>query len=119
LYEEITYRFFYYVDPSLLQKPSYSQFIAMMNNFNRKGGVDEPRVSPQEESHEISTFLTTILASRPWQILYSFLQQKGHPFAQSPYTFRSWIEQLWFKHYSRSKGRADDTSSFEHVFIGE
>ncbi|EYC10761.1 hypothetical protein Y032_0053g2282 [Ancylostoma ceylanicum] len=69
--------FFYYVDPALLQKPSFSQFIAMMNNFNREGGVDEPRVSREEEGHEISTFLTTILASRPWQILYSFLHQKG------------------------------------------
>ncbi|EYC10769.1 hypothetical protein Y032_0053g2286 [Ancylostoma ceylanicum] len=69
--------FFYYVDPAVLQKPSYSQFIAMMNNFNREGGVDEPRVSREEEGHEISTFLTTILASRPWQILYSFLYHKG------------------------------------------
>ncbi|KAL6732711.1 hypothetical protein Aduo_003442 [Ancylostoma duodenale] len=111
--------FFYYVDPSLLQKPSFSQLIAMMNNFNPESGMDEPRVSPQEEAYEISTFLTTILASRPWQILYSFLYHKGHPFAQSPYTFRAWIEQLWFKHYSRSRGWADDTSAFEHVFMGE
>ncbi|EYC10767.1 hypothetical protein Y032_0053g2286 [Ancylostoma ceylanicum] len=111
--------FFYYVDPAVLQKPSYSQFIAMMNNFNREGGVDEPRVSREEEGHEISTFLTTILASRPWQILYSFLYHKGHPFAQSPYIFRAWIEHLWFRHYSRSRGWAHDSSAFEHVFMGE
>ncbi|EYC10757.1 hypothetical protein Y032_0053g2279 [Ancylostoma ceylanicum] len=43
----------------------------------------------------------------------------GHPFAQSPYIFRTWIEHLWFKHYSRSKGWADDSSAFEHVFMGE
>ncbi|WKX88296.1 hypothetical protein Q1695_008160 [Nippostrongylus brasiliensis] len=28
------------------------------------------------------------------------------------------MNQLWFAHYSRAKGKAD-TSGFEHVFIGE
>ncbi|KIH47768.1 hypothetical protein ANCDUO_22167, partial [Ancylostoma duodenale] len=37
------------VDPSLLKKPSFSQFIAMMDNFNRQTGVAEPRVSVQEK----------------------------------------------------------------------
>ncbi|EYC10766.1 hypothetical protein Y032_0053g2286 [Ancylostoma ceylanicum] len=42
-----------------------------------------------------------------------------HPFAQSPYIFRAWIEHLWFRHYSRSRGWAHDSSAFEHVFMGE
>ncbi|KAL6732727.1 hypothetical protein Aduo_003456 [Ancylostoma duodenale] len=110
--------FFTKVDNNLLERPSFSQFIAMMDNFNRKTGSIEPRVPPEQEKREISTFLTTILASRPWQTLYSFLNRKGHPYAKNPSIFRNWIEQLWFTHYSRSKGKAD-SSAFEHVFMGE
>ncbi|KAL6732706.1 hypothetical protein Aduo_003438 [Ancylostoma duodenale] len=116
--EQDLFIFFTKVDPSLLEKPSFSQFIAMMDNFNRQTGVAEPRVSVQEEQQEISAFLDTVLASRPWQTLYSFLNQRRQSFATTPVTFRQWMLQLWFHHYSRAKGKAD-TSGFEHVFMGE
>ncbi|RCN52130.1 endoribonuclease XendoU [Ancylostoma caninum] len=92
--------------------------MAMMDNFHRKTGKAEPRVSPEEEQKEVSDFLTMALASKPWQVLYDFLEQKGHPYAEDPSTFRAKIKQLWFEHYSRSKGKPD-SSGFEHVFIGE
>uniref|UniRef100_A0A183FKR9 Endoribonuclease n=1 Tax=Heligmosomoides polygyrus TaxID=6339 RepID=A0A183FKR9_HELPZ len=106
------------VDQSLLTKPSYSQFLALTNNFNRETGLAEPRVTVDEEKRETSTFLTTVLNSKPWKVLYEFLQQKKHPFARDATYFRYWIAQLWFVHYSRARGRAD-TSGFEHIFIGE
>ncbi|CAJ0596010.1 unnamed protein product [Cylicocyclus nassatus] len=110
--------FFTRVSSKLLNKPSYKHFINMMNNFYKKTGVPEPRVSKQEEQREISLFLDTILASKPWKILYKFLRMKRHPFARDPVTFRSSIKHLWFDHYSRARGKPD-TSGFEHVFIGE
>ncbi|EYC10891.1 hypothetical protein Y032_0053g2356 [Ancylostoma ceylanicum] len=125
--------FFTKVDPTLLRKTSYNQFIALTNNFVREAGVTEPRVPISEEKRETSAFLTTVLASKPWKVLYEFLRQKngqnfkpglrisrrlGHPFAKDPITFRYWIAQLWFVHYSRARGKAD-TSGFEHVFMGE
>ncbi|EPB77928.1 endoribonuclease XendoU [Ancylostoma ceylanicum] len=105
--------FFSKVDSKLLEGPSFSQFIDMMDNFNRKVGIEEPRVSREEEKREVKAFLTTILASKPWKILYSFLNSKGHPYAENPTIFRKWIKRLWFKHYSRSKGKID-SSGFEH-----
>ena len=42
----------------------------------------------------------------------------GHPFARDPTTFRYWVAQLWFVHYSRARG-LPDTSGFEHIFMGE
>ena len=42
----------------------------------------------------------------------------GHPFAKDASTFKKWIDQLWFQHYSRACGMPD-TSGFEHVFMGE
>ncbi|CAJ0606151.1 unnamed protein product [Cylicocyclus nassatus] len=77
-----------------------------------KGGIETT------EKRETSTFLTTILESKPWKVLYAFLRKKNHPFAKDPITFRYWMAQLWFLHYSRARGGAD-TSGFEHVFIGE
>ncbi|VDO59326.1 unnamed protein product [Haemonchus placei] len=202
-------RFFDKVDGRLLEKPSYKQFLALADNFNRHTGTTEPRVSVAEvrfaephsslglfrlkvhsrhevmarhvkiscgqpkaqsplhsgwysthsktlleqqamqwnrisarmyckhlkgqrwqrsllqkrtsliqEKRETSTFLTTVLESKPWKVLYRYLNQKGHPFAVSPLVFRYWIAQLWFVHYSRARGRAD-TSGFEHIFMGE
>ncbi|GMR30123.1 hypothetical protein PMAYCL1PPCAC_00318 [Pristionchus mayeri] len=111
-------KLFQTVDSSLLRKPSYEQFVALMNNFNRKTGETEPLVSQSEDKNEKSTFLTTVLASKPMQRLYNYLKSKGHPFATDPVTWRFWMAQLWFVNYSRARGRAD-TSGFEHVFIGE
>ncbi|KAF8387203.1 endu-1 [Pristionchus pacificus] len=106
-------RLFQTVDSSLLRKPSYEQFIALMNNFNRNTGETEPL-----DKNEKSTFLTTVIESKPMQRLYNFLKSKGHPFATDPVTWRYWMAQLWFVNYSRARGRAD-TSGFEHIFIGE
>ncbi|GMT31448.1 hypothetical protein PFISCL1PPCAC_22745, partial [Pristionchus fissidentatus] len=111
-------RLFQTVDSSLLRKPSYEQFISLMNNFNRNTGETEPNVSANEDKNEKTAFLTTVLSSKPMQRLYAFLKSKGHPFATDPVTWRYWIAQLWFVNYSRARGRAD-TSGFEHVFIGE
>ncbi|KAJ1347004.1 hypothetical protein KIN20_001937 [Parelaphostrongylus tenuis] len=57
------------VQPSLIRKPSYSQFIALSDNFSPEVGITEPRVSLEEEKREISNFLNTILHSKPWMIL--------------------------------------------------
>ncbi|CAJ0595925.1 unnamed protein product [Cylicocyclus nassatus] len=110
--------FFTRVSSELLNKPSYKRFINMMNNFYKEIGIPEPRVSKKQEREEISLFLDTILATKPWKILYKFLQTKNHPFAEDRDTFRNSIKHLWFDHYSRARGELD-TSGFEHVFIGE
>lgn len=111
---------FSYVDPKLFNKTSYSQFMSLTDNFYRKTKKAEPRVSTEEETREIKAFLDTVLKSKPWQELYKFLKEKNHPFtAKGESTFYDWIDQLWFKHYSRSKGLVLDSSGFEHVFIGE
>ncbi|CAB3408190.1 unnamed protein product [Caenorhabditis bovis] len=111
-------RFFTSVDSSLLRKPSYEMYIAMMDNFNRQTGVIEPKVSAKEEKDEVGRFLTYVVETGPMKELYNWFKAKGHPIATSPTVFRYWIGQLWFSHYSRALGKPD-TSGFEHVFIGE
>lgn len=113
------YRLFSEVDSSLFDRPSYKQFLALTDNFYRETGREEPRVSVQEDQLETNAFLSTIMDSRPWELLYEFLQKKGHPYASGDDNqFLKWMKKLWFDHYSRAKGKAD-TSGFEHIFIGE
>ncbi|ETN74875.1 endoribonuclease XendoU [Necator americanus] len=116
--DEADYEFFTLMDINLLQKPSYSLLVDMMNNYNPRTGIAEPRVSLHEEAREVNAFLDIILGSKPFQKLFEFLKRKEHPFASSERDFRRWIERLWFEQYSRSKGKLD-TSGFEHVFMGE
>ncbi|VDO91638.1 unnamed protein product [Heligmosomoides polygyrus] len=65
------------VDSSLFDRPSYKQFLALTDNFYRETGREEPRVSVQEDQLETNAFLSTIMDSRPWELLYEFLQKKA------------------------------------------
>uniref|UniRef100_A0A914P9I8 Endoribonuclease n=1 Tax=Panagrolaimus davidi TaxID=227884 RepID=A0A914P9I8_9BILA len=104
------------VDSSLLRKPTYEKYIALMDNYHFEVGKIEQ--SDNEERREIVDFIDAIFETRPWKILIEFLQKKKHPYAKDVPNFKRWIKQLWFDDYSRAKG-VPDTSGFEHVFVGE
>ncbi|VDD87960.1 unnamed protein product [Enterobius vermicularis] len=109
-------KFFKYVDPQLLEKPTFQKLIALNDNFERETGTSEE--DTLQEKAEVDAFLDTIMSTKVWETLYSFLHRKGHPYATSEKVFRQWILQLWFYKYSRYRG-VPDSSGFEHVFIGE
>ncbi|CAJ0928079.1 unnamed protein product, partial [Mesorhabditis belari] len=111
-------KFFTKVDQSLLRKSTYEQFLKMCNNFERQTGIKEPKVTNQEEKTETTQFIDLVFQTKPWKTLYEYFHKNQHPFASDPTTWRYWIAQLWFVHYSRARGLAD-TSGFEHVFMGE
>ncbi|KAK6050603.1 endoribonuclease XendoU [Cooperia oncophora] len=100
------------VDESLFKKPSYRQFLALADNFNRETGNAEPRVSVTEEKRETSTFLTTVLESKPWKALYEFLHRKALSYS----VIGLLNSGLCTIHVLVGKA---DTSGFEHVFMGE
>ncbi|CAJ0595926.1 unnamed protein product [Cylicocyclus nassatus] len=112
-------RFSERVDPKLFERPTFKAFLDMTDNFNPNPKVREPQVSLKEQQREIDAFLTAALNSKPWQIFYKFLNMKGLQHAENRNVFRKWIEQIWFEHYSRSRGEVLDSSGFEHVFMGE
>ncbi|KAE9550443.1 hypothetical protein FO519_006358 [Halicephalobus sp. NKZ332] len=104
------------VDSSILRKPTFEKFAALLDNYNFEVGRIEK--SDNKERQEIIEFIDAIFETRPWKILIDFLVQKKHPFVKDIRTFKLWIKQLWFEDYSRARGVAD-TSGFEHVFVGE
>uniref|UniRef100_A0A0N5AYH5 Endoribonuclease n=1 Tax=Syphacia muris TaxID=451379 RepID=A0A0N5AYH5_9BILA len=109
-------KFFKYVDPQLLKKPTYQKFIALNDNYERDTGIRE-NDTPQEKK-EVSEFLDAVTATKVWNSLYNFLHRNKHPYATNKKNLYKWVQQLWFTKYSR-KGGVPDTSGFEHVFIGE
>ncbi|CAI9579880.1 unnamed protein product, partial [Staurois parvus] len=103
-----------YVNEALFEKPTYAAFIKLMDNYDRKTGIDET-FSP-EEVKEQQHFLQEVMKTKPMNELYNFCNQKG--LYMSEEEFADDLQKMWFGLYSRSSGETD-SSGFEHVFVGE
>ncbi|XP_071965273.1 uridylate-specific endoribonuclease-like [Antedon mediterranea] len=102
-----------YVDSSLLSKDTYAKFIALLDNYEARTGIDD---SPSlAETREKDAFVSAILSTNVMELTYDFLFLKGK--VSSKQDFQAQFEDMWFKSYSRSS--PSDTSGFEHVFVGE
>ncbi|XP_013390492.1 poly(U)-specific endoribonuclease-C-like, partial [Lingula anatina] len=107
---------FYYVnEASLLQKPSYSLFFSLLDNYNPYTGQLETLSS--DELYEIDQYLDYVLTTPVMVTLITFLKQKGYTSSDS--VFRDLLDELWFQLYPRSSSGPVDSSGFEHVMVGE
>ncbi|KAM6994044.1 uridylate-specific endoribonuclease A-like [Passerculus sandwichensis] len=108
-------RLFSRVSPSLLAVPTVSALLALLDNYEPQTGRAE--AEPPEELREQRRFLEAALATPVLALLERFVLDKGlYPSAEA---FRADLHSMWFGLYSRSKGKALDSSGFEHVFVGE
>lgn len=103
-----------YVNEDLFTKPTYAAFIKLLDNYDRKTGIDET-YSP-EELKEQQHFLQEIMKTKLMKELYKFFHQKDLYTTEKE--FIDDLQKMWFGLYSRSSGEAD-SSGFEHVFVGE
>ncbi|XP_013408406.1 poly(U)-specific endoribonuclease-C-like [Lingula anatina] len=109
-------RLFYYVnEASLLQSPSYSLFLSLLDNYNPYIGQLETLSS--DELSEIDQYLDYILTTPVMVALKTCLKQKGYTSSDS--AFRGFLDDLWFQLYPRSSSGPVDSSGFEHVMVGE
>ncbi|NWY48030.1 ENDUC protein, partial [Sylvia atricapilla] len=108
-------RLFTYVSPELLARPTFSRLLALLDNYEPLTGRDE--LETAEEQREQEEFLDAALDTPVLQLLERFVLSKGlYPSAEA---FRADLHSMWFGLYSRSSGKALDSSGFEHVFHGE
>ncbi|KAK9836275.1 hypothetical protein WJX81_001454 [Elliptochloris bilobata] len=106
---------FSWVSPELLrQRRTYALFFSLLDNYHRDTGVAE-RATPQQK-REVSDFLDAVLISTPMQYVHACLSAK-RLVAPEPRAFKDQLFQMWFQPYTRES--RDDTSGFEHVFVGE
>lgn len=103
------------LDEKIFQKPTFRTFISLLDNYTKETGASE--VVTAEEERENREFIDAIYPTRPIQYLKEWLIQKGLSTAKTDKDFRRELLDLWFQLFS--KDARNDSSSFEHVFVGE
>lgn len=108
-------RLFVQVSRCFMRRPSFSSFLALLNNYDAQVGKAE--VSTTEQKAEMARFLDAILATPAIRYAHAYLaaKQLSPPEVTK---FRQQLWEIWFQPYNRSRG-VKDSSGFEHVFIGE
>ncbi len=99
----------------LLRRPTFSSFLALLNNYNCVVGHVE--VGAKEKQEEIGKFLNSILATPVMMYCHKYLvTKKLSPVDIKEFRMQLW--EIWFQMYNRTRG-VKDSSGFEHVFCGE
>jgi len=105
---------FKFVDPKALQKKTFKLFIDLLDNYERETGVAE--TVTREELRENELFINAICETRVMKYAHAWLQG-NRKFNGNMEAFKRKLHEMWFGLYSREV--ANDSSGFEHVFIGE
>lgn len=107
--------FTYLQEENIFLKPTYSTFLALLDNYTPSTSVTESQDAA--EWIEIDAFLDAILATDVMNHLYNFLVEHGH--VTDATSYREVIKELWFNLYARSSSGPINSSGFEHVLVGE
>lgn len=106
------------VDNSILSRPTYKAFCALLDNYTAETGVAE-NVS-EAEREEVWTFLNAIMQTAPMQFCHKYCHaNKPDEVPADIQRFLKLLHEIWFELYHRSRGGHADSSGFEHVFVGE
>ncbi|XP_058025231.1 uridylate-specific endoribonuclease isoform X1 [Ahaetulla prasina] len=105
--------FSYVNHEKLFSRPTYASFIKLLDNYNAHVGMVEKFT--KEQMKEQDNFLQEIMNTEVMKELYTFLYRKNRYDTEAE--FVDDLKKMWFGLYSR--GEDDDSSGFEHVFLGE
>ncbi|CAH8465534.1 unnamed protein product [Schistosoma turkestanicum] len=108
---------FEFVDESLFQnRPTFTKFIALLDNYNPQVGVTEKPT--EQQLREEDDFIKELLKTKIMKMTHEFLVRRGKRNMIGDYKhFGEYLKEVWFKRYNR--GAFEDSSAFEHVFVGE
>eukprot|EP00794_Sanderia_malayensis_P004603 gene4603-5208_t len=108
---------FEFVDANVLKKDTFKAFIALLDNYENETGL--PEVVTKQEQQENWRFINLVFDADVMKEAYKFLKSKKlvNPDIDE---FKRDFYKLWFYLYRSTRGeRAQDSSGFEHVFVGE
>jgi len=105
---------FAWIKPEVLKRPTFSKFVALLDNYERSTGTAETE-STVERKENID-FINEIMLTSCMQYCHAYLVKKGKT-SKDVIKFKQQLYQIWFKFYRRET--ANDSSGFEHVFVGE
>lgn len=102
------------VNEDVFQKPTFAAFLALLDNYERETGVSE--TITREEKKENWDFINLCYDTPCMQYCHNYC--KAHNKApEDPQAFRRELYKIWFNLYRREA--QNDSSGFEHVFVGE
>jgi len=104
------------VDTQAFRRPTYKAFIALLDNYTAQTGQRE--TVTYTERKENGTFLRAIMQSGPMQFCHKYCVANGDNVPEDPDEFMKLLNRIWFDLYRRA-GSGQDSSGFEHVFLGE
>ena len=108
-------------DKKLLSTPVYSKFVPLLDNYEFEPGKAEHH-DGNIEKKEMSEFLDACLDTACIRYVYKWLVMNKRFNGNYRISFKKKLHDLWFNNYSRaSRGRRgqEDSSAFEHIFVGE
>jgi poly(U)-specific endoribonuclease len=106
---------FRFIDEAALSQPTFRAFISLLDNYVASTGTAE--VVSAEELSENRRFLGLIMDTKPMQYVHQYLIAKQLTKATTREAFIQVLNELWFGLYRRKV--TNDSSAFEHVFLGE
>ncbi|XP_060779738.1 uridylate-specific endoribonuclease C [Neoarius graeffei] len=108
---------FSYVDENKLKSiTTYTSFMKLLDNYERSIGVAEKVTT--DEIAENNAFLDAILNTTVMKRAHQYLVKKGKS-KSNLRRFKSQLYSMWFRLYHRDRTGGEDSSGFEHVFVGE
>ena len=110
---------FTYVKPAVFKRPTFTTFVALLNNYSAYTGQAE--YVTRHELQENRAFLNEIMKTAPMKYCHQYcvaknVTYKGEEISKSESEFKRILNSIWFELYSRS-GVRKDSSGFEHVFV--
>ena len=108
---------FRFVKDEALAKPTFQAFLALLSHYSMVTGESEDVTD--EEKREQRAFIDACMRTKCLQYCLKLLQtlKKGDPKFTNETAFKRAVHEMWFHLYSRQAH--NDSSGFEHVFVGE
>lgn len=101
---------------SIVKKKTFKLFYNLLDNYEREAGVAE--VVTKEEIKENWDFINGICETPCMKYCHAYLVAKKRVSADLQ-EFKKTLYNLWFAMYRRGGRGKNDSSGFEHVFLGE
>ncbi|RUS69749.1 hypothetical protein EGW08_022488 [Elysia chlorotica] len=108
---------FKFVDEEkVFSRPTYKAFRALLDNYEMDLG--EAETVTWEERQENHEFLTAIMETEVMKEAHRYLVSKGAA-PEDEGRFKGLLHGIWFKMFRKGGSSSPNSSSFEHVFVGE
>lgn len=107
------------VDSSVWERPTYHAFVKLLDNYSAE--ADNAEILTNTERSEITSFLDAIYETEVMQFCHKYCieNESSINVPSDKDDFLKLLRTIWFDLYNRSRGGRDDSSGFEHVFVGE